>query len=105
MITRLWQAWTTPENADVYEQLLTTEVFPEIRAKGIAGLKGFELLRRDAGDEVEFLVMMRFTDVESIRAMTGGAPEQAYVPEVARKVLKRFEETVRHFESRFSAEM
>lgn len=104
MITRIWQAWTSRQNADVYEHLLTTEIFPGIRAKGIAGLKGVELLRRDTGDEVEFMVMMRFTDADSIRAMTGGTQEEAYVPEVARKVLKRFEDTARHFESRVSTD-
>ena len=100
MITRLWHGWTHPEDADTYETLLKTEIFPGIIAKGIAGLLGIELLRRETGDETEFVVVMRFTDADSVRAMTGGDPEQAYVPDVARKVLKRFEPTVRHFETR-----
>jgi hypothetical protein len=27
-ITRIWHGWTTRENADVYENLLRTDVFP-----------------------------------------------------------------------------
>ena len=100
MITRLWQAWTTPDNADAYETLLTTQIFAAIRAKGITGLKRMELLRRDAGDEVEFVVMFSFTDARSICAMTGGTMEEAYVPDAARKILKRFEPTARHFDCR-----
>lgn len=101
MITRIWQAWTAPENADLYEEMLTTRIFPAIRGKGIDGLKAMELLRREAGEEVEFVVIFRFTDLDSIRAMTGPDPEQAFVPDIARKVLKRFEHRARHFDSRF----
>lgn len=98
MITRIWQAWTTPENAATYEALLQTEIFPAIRAKGIDGLSHMELLRRDIGKEAEFIVLFRFADAKSICAMTNGAMEQAYVPDAARAILKRFEETARHFD-------
>lgn len=30
---RIWHGWTTPENADAYQQLLHDEVFPGIEAK------------------------------------------------------------------------
>ena len=101
MITRIWQAWTTHEAADDYETLLTTQIFPAIRSKSIDGLKHMELLRRAAGDEIEFVVIFRFSDADSIRAMTGGSMDQAYVPDSARKILKRFEDTARHFERRY----
>ena len=105
MIRRLWQAWTTPQNAGVYETLLTTQIFPAILAKRIDGLKHMELLRRDAGDDVELLVVLRFSDAAIIRAMTGGSMDEAYVPDAARKILKRFEDTARHFGSRTSWSM
>lgn len=102
MITRLWNAWTTRANADAYETLLKTCIFPGIRSKGISGLSHIELLRRDAGDEVEFIVIMRFADTDSIRALTGGSYEQAYVPEEARQILKRYDPKARHFATRFT---
>ncbi len=102
MITRIWQGWTSPENADAYEQLLTREIFPGIQAKTPDGLLGFELLRRSHNDEVEFMTVYRFADVDSIRAMTGGTQSEAYVPQSAQAILKRFETTARHFELRHS---
>ncbi len=102
MITRIWQAWSTPKNADEYERRLTTEIFPAIRRKGIDGLRNMEVLRRDAGEEVEFVVLFRFTDLDSVRQMAGPDAEVAFVPDIARQVLKRFEDRARHFESRHS---
>jgi len=32
MIARIWHGWTVPENADAYEALLKTEIFPGISA-------------------------------------------------------------------------
>lgn len=103
MITRIWQGWTSPESADVYEDLLKREIFPGIQSKNLGGLIGFDLLRRSCGDEVEFMTAFRFADADSIRAMTGGPLGQAYVPESARAVLKHFEITARHFELRHSS--
>ena len=45
-IKRVWHGWTTPENADKYQNLLHNEVFPGIEAKKIPGYQSIELLRR-----------------------------------------------------------
>ena len=47
MIARVWHGWTTPENADIYENLLKTAIFPGIFAKNVAGFDRLELFRRD----------------------------------------------------------
>lgn len=104
MIVRLWQGWTTPENADAYEELLKREIFPGIEAKGVAGYRKIELLRRPVGDEVEFTTLMWFDSLDAVRQFAGEDYEQAYVPAVARKVLKRFDGTSRHYEVRASRE-
>lgn len=101
MITRIWQAWTTPENADRYEHLLTKKIFPAIRARQIRGLDTMEMLRRTAGHEIEFVVIFRFADLASIREMAGPDAEKAYVPDEAQSVLKLFEDRARHFDTRF----
>jgi antibiotic biosynthesis monooxygenase (ABM) superfamily enzyme len=100
MIIRIWHGWTTAENADVYEQLLKTEIFPGIAAKNVAGYRGIELLRRPDGEEVEFVTVMRFDSLDDIRTFAGEDHETAYVPTAARKVLKRFDPTSRHYEVR-----
>ena len=100
MITRVWQGWTTPDKADAHETLLRTEVFPGILAKKVAGFERIELLRREAGEEVEFMTVMWFSSLEAVKAFAGEDYEAAYVPAAARAVLKRFEPRSRHFELR-----
>jgi antibiotic biosynthesis monooxygenase (ABM) superfamily enzyme len=104
MIARIWHGWTTPQNADAYETLLKTEVFPGIAAKGVAGYRGIELLRRPLGDEVEFVTIMRFDSLVAVKAFAGEDHETAYVPAKARAVLARFDDRSRHYEIRDSRE-
>jgi hypothetical protein len=49
MICRLWHGWTTPANADAYEQLLREEVFVGIASRGI--LRRFDAESVIARDE------------------------------------------------------
>lgn len=100
MLIRTWHGWTLPENADAYERLLRTEIFPGILNRKISGLRGIELFRREADGETEFMTLFRFDGIEDVRQLAGDDPEAAYVPPAARKVLKRFDERARHFELR-----
>jgi antibiotic biosynthesis monooxygenase (ABM) superfamily enzyme len=98
MITRLWHGWTTPENTDIYENLLKTEIFPGIAAKGVAGYRGIQLLRRAHAAEVEFITLMEFDSWEAVRQFAGEDYERAYVPPKARELLARFDEHFQHYE-------
>jgi antibiotic biosynthesis monooxygenase (ABM) superfamily enzyme len=100
MILRVWHGYTAPENADAYEALLKSEIFHGIERKQIPGFRGIELFRRPLGDEVEFVTMMRFDGIENVKAFTGEDYETAYVPDAARKVLKRFDERSQHYDLR-----
>ena len=99
MITRIWRGWTTHENAPVYEQLLLTEIFPGIAARNVAGYQGISLCRRDLGNEVEFMTIMWFDSIESVKAFAGEDYETAVVPPKARAVLARFDERSAHYET------
>lgn len=66
----------------------------------MAGFLGLELGRRTAGDEVEFVTIMRFVDLASVRAFAGDDYEAAVVPPKARAVLARFEGRSAHYEVR-----
>ena len=101
MIARIWHGYTTEENADAYEQLVTTEIFPEIEAKTARGFKGVQLLRRENGGEVEFTTMIWFEDLEAVRSFVGADYETAYVPGKARKILSHFDDKVIHSELRY----
>lgn len=100
MIARTWRGWTTPANADAYERLLEAEIFPGIFAKNVAGFRRIELFRRAVADEVEFMTVMWFDDLEAVRAFAGEDYVRAYVPATARRVLARFDERSQHYEVR-----
>lgn len=98
MITRIWRGWTTPQNADAYERLLLNEVTPGIAAREIAGYRGITVGRRDLGEEVEFVTIMRFDSLDSVKAFAGEIYERSVVPPHAREVLKRFDEAAQHYD-------
>ena len=96
-IKRIWHGWTEPQNADAYQALLHREIFPGIEAQGIAGLRSIELLRRDHGDEVEFVTVMMFDSLDDVIAFQGEDYEPAYVPDPAQEVLKRWDRKSAHY--------
>ena len=100
MIDRLWHGWTTPENADGYEALIRSTIFPGILRRDIEGLGRIELLRRPLGAEVEFVTIMRFASWDAVKAFAGPDWEVSVVPPAARAVLARFDEKARHYEVR-----
>ena len=100
MISRIWHGWTIPANADIYEGLLKEEIFVGIQDRSIRGFRGIQLLRRDAGKEVEFVTIMTFDTLDSVREFAGEDYEMAVVPEKARAVLSRFDGRSQHYEIR-----
>ena len=95
---RIWHGWTTPENADEYQDLLRNEIFRSIEAKNIPGYRGIELLRRDHGDEVEFITVMTFDSIQSVIDFQGEDYQRSYVPASAQRVLKRWDQVSGHYE-------
>ena len=97
-VCRLWRGWTTPENADAYERVVRGEVIPGIEARRIPGFRHIDLMRREAGDEVEFQTLMWFDSLDAIKAFMGEDYSVSHVPAAARAVLKRFDSRAAHFE-------
>jgi hypothetical protein len=100
MISRLWHGYTTRENADIYENLLKEEIFTGIRDRRIPGFREIQLFRRNGEDEVEFVTVMWFDDLDAVRLFAGEDFALAVVPPKARLVLKRFDERSIHYEVR-----
>jgi heme-degrading monooxygenase HmoA len=98
MISRIWHGWTTPQNVDVYENLLKEEIFIGIQNRNIRGFRDIQLLRRDAGSEVEFITIMRFDSLDAVREFAGQDYEKAVVPPHARAVLSHFDARSQHYE-------
>ena len=73
-------------------------VLPGIAAKQIPGYQGTDVLRRDHGDEVEFVTIMTFSSLADIITFQGEDYARSYVPEEAQAVLKRWDEFAAHFD-------
>ncbi|MFC2124123.1 antibiotic biosynthesis monooxygenase [Bacteroidota bacterium] len=98
MISRIWHGWTTNENADKYEDLLKNEVFPSIEKKKVKGYKKISLLKRVLENEVEFITIMLFDNLEAVKEFAGEDYKQSYVPGKAQQVLSRHDERSQHYE-------
>src|SRR5437899_87024 len=98
MIARHWRGWTTPQNADAYELLLKETVIPSLQK--LAGYRGGHILRRDAKDEVEFVVLNFFDSPEAVKKFAGeNYTVPVFEPE-ARALLSRVEDFATHYEVR-----
>lgn len=98
MISRIWYGYTTLVNADAYESLLKKEIFQDIGKREITGYKGIQLFRRKLETEEEFITIMWFDSIESVRSFAGEDFEVAVVPPKARKLLSRFDARSKHYE-------
>lgn len=98
MICRAWRGWTTPQNADAYENIVRGEVIPGIEARRIPGFRHIDLMRRDLGDEIEFQTLMWFDSLVAIKAFMGEDYAVSHVPAAAQSVLSRFDERASHFD-------
>ena len=96
MIARIWHGYTKPEHADAYESMLKPELLPGI--SNVQGYKGSYLLRRGAGNEIEFITIMLWDSIESIRAVAGADYETAVVPAERRKYLAHYDPKSSHYE-------
>ena len=97
-IKRIWHGWTTKLNADKYQKVLLEQVLPGIEAKQIPGYKEVEVLRNESEDEVEFITIMTFESLQNVIDFQGINYKRSYVPDVAQKVLKRWDLEAVHYE-------
>ena len=98
MIARVWHGYAAPEKADAYEKTTREETFPAIRRRSIPGFQRIQLLRRDLPEEVEFITIMWFDSLESIKAYAGENYQKAVVPPKAREFLSHFDEVTQLYE-------
>lgn len=103
MILRLWHGWTLPDDADAYERLLRAEILPGIGRRAGAELQGVQLLRRDAGNETEFVTLFWFSSLDAVRAFAGEDYETAVVPPQAQRLLSRYDARSVHYDVREGA--
>jgi heme-degrading monooxygenase HmoA len=96
MIVRAWRGRAERARAHAYAEHFSETVAPELER--IEGFAGAELLHREDGDAVEYLVLTRWTDMDAVRAFAGPDAERAVVEPAAVAALADFDRTVRHYE-------
>lgn len=96
MIARHWRGWTKPGDAAAYVELLQAKVFPALRS--IPGYRGGYVLKREAGEEMEFVVINFFESLDAVRAFAGENYETAVFEPEARALLSRIETKATHFD-------
>jgi len=96
MIARVWHGSTKPEHADAYESHLKPELLPGLSQK--RGFRGSYLLRRAAGDEIEFITIILWDSIDDVRAIAGPDYEKAVIPEDRLPLLTRYDARAAHYE-------
>jgi len=99
MICRMWHGWTSKPNADSYEAYLKNELFPRLaRELTQHGYKGFHILRLDGDDEVEFLTMVWFESLQSVRSFAGEHYDVPVISPKAASLLAHYDGRCQHYE-------
>jgi heme-degrading monooxygenase HmoA len=98
MICRLWRGWTFKDKADTYERIVRAQVIPGIEARRIPGFRSIDLMRRERDHDVEFITLMWFDSLDSVKAFMGEDYEVAHVPAEAQAVLADFDKRSAHYE-------
>ncbi len=97
MISRHWTGVTKPENANAYIAHLEQDTFKLLMT--LSGFIDASILKRDIAEGTEFLIVTTWHSLEAIKAFTGAADiDRAVVPQVARDMMIRFDEKVKHYE-------
>ena len=78
--------------------MLRSVVLPEISER-VNGYLGVYLLRRDHGQEVEFVTVTMFATFDAVRSFAGDDYEAAVIEPEAAKLLSRFDDRVAHYET------
>jgi len=97
MVARMWRGYAaTAAHADAYEAMLKPELLPGVGKK--KGYRGSHLLRRQAGDEIEFVTILFFDSLDDIKALTGPDFETAVIPAERKQHLSRYDARAVHYD-------
>lgn len=96
MIVRIWKGEVPSAKATAYRQLMLERAVPDYRAT--PGNLDAWCLSRALGDRVEFTMLTRWRDMDSIRAFAGSEVERARYYDFDPDFLIAMPETVAHYE-------
>lgn len=97
-IIRTWRGWTSIKNASRYEDMLINEVFPTVKKNGVTGLEKVSISTKNKKDEVEFFLVLQFESLDAVKSFAGENYGNAYIPDNAKQLLKKYDKTAEHYE-------
>jgi heme-degrading monooxygenase HmoA len=95
MISRVWTATATSDMAAAYARHFSAHVLPALA--DVDGYRGALLFQRPAGDVVDIVVVSFWSSEEAIRGFAGANIDQAVVADDARRLLRSFDDSVKHY--------
>jgi hypothetical protein len=95
MIARHWRGWTKPYDADAYERLVRTRIFPGL--KQIRGYRGGFILRNDGNEESEFVILNLFETLDAVREFAGPNYAVPVLEPEAKLLLIKFDSVAKHY--------
>lgn len=99
MTCRVWHGWTILQSADAYDDYLQQELFPKLqRDPARHGYRGFQLLKVKRGEEVEFMTMLWFDSLASVKAFAGEKYATSVISEKAQSLLSRYDKGAEHYQ-------
>ena len=99
VICRLWHGWTRVEDAHDYEAYLREDLYPRLeRELADRGYRGHHVLRREVGNEVEFVTMTWFDSLESVRGFAGDDYETPVITSTAARLLDHYDSKAAHLD-------
>jgi heme-degrading monooxygenase HmoA len=101
VIARTWGARADADGAAAYRRHFREEVLPALSA--LAGHRGAWLLERQAGAEIEILVVTLWDSMDAVGRFASSDVEAAVVAPEARAALTGFDERVRHYQLTISS--
>ena len=96
MVSRHWTGITKPGKGPDYIAHLQKDTFPKLSF--IPGFIRASILQRDLPEGTEFLIITDWENMNAIEAFAGAESDKAVVPPVARELMLRFDDKVRHYD-------
>jgi heme-degrading monooxygenase HmoA len=96
MIARHWRGYARADRASDYEAHLREATFPALTR--IEGFVDASILKRPAGNGVEFLIITRWHSMDAIRQFAGADVDAAVVPAEVGEMMIDYDRRVAHYE-------
>jgi hypothetical protein len=96
MIARIWNGWTTKQNAAKLESILTTEIIPEFEKNLPTGFRGIQLMTVEDGDQMKFTTIMYFDSLNVVKDFAGENYAVSHIDPKVKPLLTHYDLAAQH---------